>query len=414
LESKAVKSNILPSPRLAADRRFHPIFVILFLQIIRTELPYTGPCETKAVPAAPHPAPAAAAQGASKRFEQRKAAMANVRQDKSLQDHVANHINPKTDRPPVDPFFFAYCYDVHSALQFNGKNFERGLHIPSREESAAIRAAGRNFLDHLHSISGCQIRGFLGERRGELLFADLWATLSTIQKRHISEGRECDLPAVEKLGKNHPFQQFRIEFERMAPSSMPHNVHLLERVFGRLIDEETPVAAAADQEAAVHRAYSAFENMLTGTEQVLICPSDRWYVRLNAVPEAGRSPEARIAEISRDGRIFNVHRKHARGVLEESDAAACPFFTGGDPNSFIDEWNQNIRGKNHELLQLERILGTGHSSPTAAFIDRSRTVMYHYSGFSLIIQNCGKGAARKAQFITVCPKKKPFTSWRDC
>ncbi len=395
--------------------------MILSPQIIRTELPYTGPVETKAVPAAPLPAPTAAAQSASKRSEHRKKAIANVGQDKSLQDHLTDHINPKTDRPPVDPLFFAYCYDVHSAPQFNRQNLGRGLHIPTREVSAAIRSAGRNFLDHVRSISGCQIRGFLGERRGELLFADLWATLNTNQKLHISEGRECDLPAADKLDKNHPFQQFRREFKRMpppsvAPSSMPHNVHLLERIFGRLIDAEMSVAAAADQEAAVHRAYSAFENMLTGTEQVLIGPSDRWYVRLNAVPEAGRSPDARLAEISHDGRIFTVHRTQARGVLEdmreESDAAACPFFSGGDPNSFIDEWNQNIRGKNHELLQLERIPGS--SSPIAAFIDRSRTVMYHYSGFSLIIQNCEKGAARKVQFITVCPKKKPFTSWRDC
>jgi hypothetical protein len=394
--------------------------VILFPQIIRKELPYTGPGETKAVPAAPLSAPTAAAQSASKRFD-RKKAIANVGQDKSLQDHLTDHINPKTDRPFVDPLFFAYCYDVHSAPQFNRQNPDRGLHIPTREVSAAIHLAGRNFLDHVRSISGCQIRGFLGERRGELLFADLWTALTTIQKEAISEGRECYLPAADKLDENHPFEQFRREFKRMpppsvAPSSMPHNVHLLERIFGRLIDaekEKVSVAAAADQDAAVHSAWCAFENMLTGTEQVLIGPNDRWYVRLNAVPEAGRSPEAFLAEISHDGRIFNVHRTQARGDMrEESDAAACPFFTGGDPNSFIDEWNQNTRGKNHKLLQLERLPGS--SSPTAAFIDRSRIVMYHYSGFSSIIQICEREAARTAQFITVFPKKQPFTSWRDC
>ena len=409
-------------------------FSLTFPQINRTELPYTGPDGPKARPAVAHPAPTAAAQRASIRFEQRTRsteAIASVTQDKRLQDHLAHHVNPKTERPPVDPLFFAYCYDVHTAPRFDHQNLDRGLHIPTREESSAIRLAGRAFLDHLRSISGSQIRGFLGdgERRGELLFADLWAALTANQKLHISEGREYDLAAADKLDKSHPFQQFRMRFQRLpspslAPPSMPHNMHLLERMFGRLLDAEMCVAAAAEHEAAVHRAYSAFENMLTGTEQMLIAPGDRWYLRLNIVPEAGRSPEACLAEISHDGRVFNVHRTHARGGVEErctreeTDAAACPFFSAGDPNGFIDEWNQNIRGKNREHLQLEAIPITSHRPPTTAFIDRSRSIMHHYSGFSLIIQNsesAASGAAKQsAQFITVFPKKKPFTSWRPC
>jgi hypothetical protein len=261
------------------------------------------------------------------------------------------------------------------------------------------------------------------------LFADLWATLTASQKLHITEGREHALAAADKLDESHPFRQFRREFQRLpspslAPPSMPHNVHLLERMFGRLINAEMCVAAAAEHEAAVHRAFSAFENMLTGTEQLLIAPGDRWYLRLNIVPDAGCSPQACLAEISDDGRIFNVHRTRARGgveercMREETDAAACPFFTGGDPNGFIDEWNQNIRGKNHELLQLETIPNTSHRPPTTAFIDRSRSIMHHYSGFSLIIQNSVSAAPgtgkQSAQFITVYPKKMPFTSWRPC
>ena len=107
-----------------------------------------------------------------------------------------------------------------------------------------------------------------------------------------------------------------------------------------------------------------------------------------------------------------------RCTREETDAAACPFFTRDDPNGFIDEWNQNIRGKNREHLQLEAIPITSHRPPTTAFIDRSRSIMHHYSGFSLIIQNsesAASGAAKQlAQFITVFPKKMPFTSWRPC
>jgi hypothetical protein len=180
-------------------------------------------------------------------------------------------------------------------------------------------------------------------------------------------------------------------------------------------------AGASEKEAAVHRAYSAFENMVTGVEQRLIAPSERWYVCLNIVSATQRSPEVCLAEISTDGRIFSVHRANARHNIEERcvrqlDCAKCPFFSKDGPDSFIQEWNKNIRGNNRELLQLERVATQGCATPIEVFIDRSRSIVYHYSGFSLIVQTSKASlsgpAKTSAQFITVLPKKKSFIEWR--
>jgi hypothetical protein len=311
--------------------------------------------------------------------------------DASRQTQPAS--DPVTRRDSLNPLFFAYCSShLKAPVAFDPRNIAGGIHIPTMDESAAITKRGGEFLQHLKSISmGIFPQENGPELKGPELFADVWRQLTPVQKDFICEEKCPERDAC--IQGDHPFVLFKSQFQATGET----NVHLLTRVFGRLIDDN-----------GYHQAWMSFENLLTGTAQVLICPITRWYVPVTRLH--GAKPT--FAEITESGTVFKLkdEGRWLRQVVEVQDARlACPFFTHLGPQRCIQKWNGK-RG----LEDLDKLRDVS-SGQTAALKNTNRSHLYHYSGVSAVveIEPDESGNPGRVEFVTAgLHGNKTFTEWQ--
>jgi hypothetical protein len=323
--------------------------------------------------------------------------------------------------------FFAYCSShLHAPHDFCGDQLSLGLHIPTRVEHEDISTAGRHLLDRLRDItaekvfqdrpSECPVdRASFGQE----LFSQLWAMLTPVQKQHIKNGREAPLDAEDSISADHPFEMFLAAFRAGGDDQ---NVHLLERIFSRIIDTELSGVSGEGSEGTaekrMQRAYFQFENILTGSDQKLICPTPRWYVRLTqSKAEHGDEPEdcetrPVYAEMSESGQIFDVkyleqdmERIERKELVDAAKTSReCPLFTHGDPNAFVVEWN-----KKHPSAWRLKAIPQGDATISSR-VDNRKT-LYHYSGHSVVVKQ-RHGRSPSAYFLTVIKKGElSFLEW---
>jgi hypothetical protein len=313
-----------------------------------------------------------------------------------LQMHIAADASRQTQPAPapvihrdsLNPQFFAYCSShLKAPVAFDTGNIAGGIHIPTKKESDAIRMRGGTFLQNLRSIS----MNPFSEKRGPELFADVWSQLTGVQKDAICQEQWAVREEEAEIQSDHPFLSFRRKFRETGEK----NVHLLTRVFGRLIDTD-----------GYAQAWNSFENLLTGTAQVLICPNTRWYVPVTRL----RGGERTFAEISDSGTVWKLKDSGPwlEQVVQVQDARlACPFFTKG-PQRCIQKWNNTRGPEDRDKLREFSI------DQTAAFkVQRSN--LYHYSGVSAVVQiePDESGKPGRVEFITAgrhC--NKTFNEWQ--